>query len=117
MDNKLNDSIRVILIIVFSMLFSCATTPRGQQGSSKAYLNQGYYFASKGEYDQAISDFSKALEIAPWFESAYSNRARAYCLKKSYDKSWDDVKKAQERGYQIPPEFIEDLRKASGRQE
>jgi len=30
---------------------------------------------------------------------------------------YNDVKKAQELGYQIPPEFIHDLRKASGRQE
>jgi hypothetical protein len=53
----------------------------------------------------------------PWFGSAYSNRARAYYLKRNYDKSWDDVKKAQELDYQIPAEFIDDLRKASGRKE
>jgi tetratricopeptide (TPR) repeat protein len=219
MNNKLNNSIRVILIIVFSMLSSCATTPKGQQRSSESYLDQGYYFASKGQYDQAISDytkaleinpryieaynnrglayaskgqydeaisdynkalkinpryieaynnrgnaylnkgqyddaisdynkilkiesryavayynrgvaynakdqydqaisdFGKALEIMPGFGAAYGNRARAYYLKKNYDKSWDDVKKAQELGYQVPPEFIDDLRKASGRQE
>jgi len=220
MKNKLSNSIQVILIIVFSMLFSCATTPKGQQRSSEAkvFLNRGYYFASKDQYDeaisdytkaleinpryieaynnrglayaskgqyddaisdynkalkinpryieaynnrgnahlnkgqyddaisdynkilkiesryavayynrgiayiakdqydQAISDFSKALEILPGFEAAYGNRGRAYYLKKNYDKSWDDVKKAQELGYQIPPEFIDALRKASGRQ-
>jgi hypothetical protein len=47
---------------------------------------------------------------------AYGNRGRAYYFKKEYDKSWDDIKKVQALGYQIPPEFLDDLRKASGRE-
>jgi hypothetical protein len=47
---------------------------------------------------------------------AYYGRARSYYFKKEYDKSWDDIKKAQFLGYKIPPEFFDDLRKASGRQ-
>jgi hypothetical protein len=31
-----------------------------------------------------------------------------------YDKSLLDVIKAQQLGYQIPPEFLDDLRKATG---
>jgi len=30
--------------------------------------------------------------------------------------SWEDIKKAQNLGYKIPAEFLEDLRKASGRE-
>jgi hypothetical protein len=37
-------------------------------------------------------------------------------MEKEYDKSWDDIKKAQALGYQIPPKSLDDLRKASGRQ-
>jgi len=47
---------------------------------------------------------------------AYGNRGRAYYFKKEYDKSWEDIKKAQALGYQIPSEFLDDLRKASGRE-
>jgi tetratricopeptide (TPR) repeat protein len=72
---------------------------------------------AKNQYDQAISDFSKAIQLMPWFGSACMNRARAYYFKRNYDKSWDDVKKAQELGYQIPAQFMDDLRKASGRKE
>jgi len=49
---------------------------------------------------------------------AYYNRGRTYYFKKDkeYDKSWNDIKKAQDLGYKVPPEFLDDLRKASGRQ-
>jgi hypothetical protein len=39
-----------------------------------------------------------------------------FSLQKECDKSWDDIKKAQDLGYQVPPEFLDDLRKASGRE-
>ena len=70
----------------------------------------------KSQYDQAISDYTKALEINPRDAGVYINRGYTYYLKKEYDKSWEDVNKAQNLGYQIPPKFFEDLRKASGRQ-
>jgi hypothetical protein len=47
---------------------------------------------------------------------AYFNRGRSYYFKKEYDKSWDDIRKAQDLGYKIPAEFLDDLRKASGRE-
>ena len=46
---------------------------------------------------------------------AYNNRGIAYYYKKEYDKSLEDVKKAQNLGYQTSPKFLETLRKASGR--
>jgi len=40
----------------------------------------------------------------------------AYYFRKEYGKSWENIKKAQSLGYQIPSEFLDALRKASGRQ-
>jgi len=48
---------------------------------------------------------------------AYYNRGIAHYLKKEYDKSWEDVKKAQSLGCQINPKFLDELRKASWRKE
>ena len=45
----------------------------------------------------------------------YVNRAVAYFLEKEYDKTWVDVKKAQALGGRINPEFLEKLRKTTGR--
>ena len=81
-----------------------------------AYTERGIAYQEKGQNDQAISNYTKALEINPKFALAYFNRGRSYYFKKEYDKSWEDIKKAQDLGFKIPPEFLEDLRKASGRQ-
>ena len=83
---------------------------------AEAYNNRGNAYGDKGQYDQAISDYNKALEISPRFAEVYSNRGRAYYLKGEYGKCWEDIKKAQGLGYKIPPKFLDDLRKASGKQ-
>ena len=80
-----------------------------------AFNNRGFTYRKKGDFDRAISDYNKAIEINPRYAVAYYNRGRAYYLKGEYDKSWEDVKKARDLGYKIPPKFLDDLRKASGR--
>ena len=82
---------------------------------AKFYIDRGIAYREKGQYDQAISDYTKALEIDPKSGGAYYNRATAYYFKKEYDKSWKDIKQAQDLGHIIPPKFLEDLRNASGR--
>ena len=81
-----------------------------------AYINRGNGFAMKGNLVQAISDFSKAIEINPSKGDAYINRARAYAFNKQYDQSWEDIHKAESLGGNINPQFLEGLRRASGRQ-
>ena len=86
----------VISTIIISLLFSSASAQQKQSES----------------YDRAISDYNKALEINPRYAKAYCNRGIAYYFKEEYEKSWKDVKKAQSLGYQIHPEFLDQLRKA-----
>ena len=81
-----------------------------------AFNNRGFIYRKKGDFDRAISDYSKAIEIDPKYAVAYYRRAMAYYLKGEYDKSWEDIKKARELRYKIPPKFLVDLRKASGRE-
>jgi len=81
-----------------------------------AYFARGVAYMNKGQYDQAISDLTKAIEINPRYGVAYFSRGRAYYYKTEYDKSWDDIKKAQDLDYRVPAEFLDDLRKASGRE-
>ena len=64
--------------------------------------------------DQAVSDLTKALEIDPKAQ-VYFYRGTAYYYRKEFDKSWADVNKARQLGYQVPTGFLDDLRKASGR--
>jgi tetratricopeptide (TPR) repeat protein len=84
---------------------------------AEAYVNRGIAQAHKGKADQAIVDFDKALELNPNYAKAYYNRALAFCVKKDFDRAWEDVHKAQTLGYTANPEFLEKLRRASGRSE
>jgi hypothetical protein len=46
---------------------------------------------------------------------AYNIRAVAYFFKGEFDRSWDDVDKAQDLGYPVCSEFLKALQEASGR--
>lgn len=84
---------------------------------AEAYFNRGtLYVRFKGNYDQAIADYNKTIEITPGYARVYYARAMAYYHKGEYDKAWEDVYKAQSLGLHAFPTFIEELRKASGRQ-
>ena len=53
------------------------------------------------DYDRAIADYTKAIEIDPKFADAYYNRGLAYCYKQDYDRAITDYTKAIE----IDPKF------------
>ena len=50
----------------------------------------------KGQYDQAIEDYNKAIEIEPIMTEAYYNRGNAYIAKKRYDQAVRDYTRAIE---------------------
>ncbi|MHC4595597.1 MAG: tetratricopeptide repeat protein [Planctomycetota bacterium] len=52
-----------------------------------------YAYNNKGEYEHAIAEFTKALEINPSLAEAYNNRGFAYYRKGEYDRAWEDVHK------------------------
>ena len=57
----------------------------------------------KGQYDKAIADFNKAIEINPRFAGFYNNRGLVNEEKGQYDKAISDYNKAIE----INPRFAE----------
>ncbi len=63
---------------------------------------------------QTLSDCNKAIKIYSELGIAYSNRARVYCKLKEYDKAWADVHEAEKLKYSVTPDFLAELKKASG---
>jgi tetratricopeptide (TPR) repeat protein len=61
-----------------------------------AYHRRGTAYASKKQYDQAIADYTKALEIDPKYISAYNDRGLAYMSKGNYERAIADVTRAVE---------------------
>src|SRR5581483_7577313 len=60
------------------------------------YFNQGNTHYKQRLYDQAISDYSKAIGINPVYAGAYNNRGNAYAGKGLQDQAISDYNKAIE---------------------
>ena len=80
-----------------------------------AYINRAAAYGQKGEYNQSILDCTKAIEIDPGFAMAYGNRAVSYYSIQDYDRAWEDIRKAESLGLQIPPALLNDICKKAGR--
>ncbi len=98
MVDKLHKFWPMFVIIIVPILFSCASTQPTQNESrdAKFYNNRGAAYGEKGQYDQAVSDFNKAIEIDPRYNKAYNNRGIVYRLKGQYDRAVSDFNKAIE---------------------
>jgi Flp pilus assembly protein TadD len=84
---------------------------------ARAYSNLGNIYQIKGGLDQAILYYDKAIELRPDYAFVFNSRAMAYFGKQNYTRSWEDVYRAQTLKYNVDPRFIEQLKKASGKEE
>ncbi|MDD4955341.1 MAG: tetratricopeptide repeat protein [Candidatus Omnitrophica bacterium] len=129
-----------------------------------SYNNRGMYYFESGDYNSALADFNKAIELGTGYAGyldyvmrsliysrqgnfkkaseeisnlmkkwdnlewsisydieksphpyKYFGRAFIYFLEKKYDNAWKDVHKIEELGQTVDPEFLNELKKASGR--
>ncbi len=68
-----------------------------EKAKEAAYYSQrGYINQEKGDYDRALADLTKAIELAPQDSRAYNLRAYAYKYKGDYDRALSDANKAIE---------------------
>jgi tetratricopeptide (TPR) repeat protein len=87
-----------LVIVAILFLLGCAGTAGIKEIPIHAYdyLDRGFIYSQKGQYDKAISDYNKALEINPNYVEAYNNRANIYYKQGQYDKAISDYNKAIE---------------------
>jgi tetratricopeptide (TPR) repeat protein len=78
-----------------------------------AYNNRGNIFSSLGRFEQAIADYTAAIHVNPGYPNPYGNRAFAYYKAGKYPEARADVSAAQSLGFQIDPQFLEELRRVS----
>lgn len=63
-------------------------------------------------YDRAVSELSRVLENNPQNARAYYERGLVYYEMGQYDKAWQDVRKAQSLGYDVPADLLRLLSEA-----
>ena len=67
-------------------------------GFAPAYYNQGSLLYELGEYQFAVSDYSRAIQVDPSYVDAYADRALAYTLLKKDKAAELDIDRAVELG-------------------
>ena len=85
------------LILLALMCLSCSTDGAKEQTS----IGDDYY--GRGEFDQAIASYSKAIELDPKYENAYNNRGLAYDDQGKFDQAIADYSMAIE----LDPKYID----------
>jgi tetratricopeptide (TPR) repeat protein len=63
------------------------------QTTARDYFNQGVDHFNAKQYDQAIADYTKAIELNPKYGAAYHNRGAAYEEKGQYAQAAADYTK------------------------
>ena len=76
---------------LWSIWFRCGTCEANHE------LCRGTRSVNHKEYEEAISRFTRAIEIDPTFAEAYNQRAIVKYLQERYDESLEDCVRAVER--------------------
>ena len=98
-----------------------ALNPLGKSRLADAYCTRGGTSSSPKEkkYDAAIADYEKSLDLGATADGCscdpYNPLIWLYTNNRSYDQAWGLVHRAQNSKKWIAPEFLDGLKKASGR--
>jgi tetratricopeptide (TPR) repeat protein len=69
---------------------------------SESYVRQGFAYAKLSDYDQAMADYTKSIELNPDYFLAYLYRGLAYADVGEYDQAITDYTKAIE----LDPDYV-----------
>lgn len=84
MSDRLDEAITV--------LNNCLSEELGRV--ARTYLLLGLSHYERGEQQRAIANYSKAIEFAPSYVTAYANRGLSYAMQKDYDEALRDFDRA-----------------------
>lgn len=75
----------------------------GNYEEARLFYKKGNEYYEKGDFDRAIENYNRAIELKPDYDKAYYNRGLAYACKEDYDKAIKDINKVIE----LKPNFAE----------
>jgi Tfp pilus assembly protein PilF len=95
--------VSVLVIFMTIGLYYCEAWGLFDKARAISHYTTGCSYFKKGQYEQAISYFSKAIELDPKYYKAYVMRGSTWCIKHDYDRGLNDFNKALE----INPQYAE----------
>jgi tetratricopeptide (TPR) repeat protein len=98
------DSLNVpsLCVLITLIIAGCVKIQRPSL-DAESHIYRGHHNFLNGNYDEAISDYNRAIELNPEFSEAYYTRGSAYDRKGQYNHAIDDYTKAIE----LNPYFVE----------
>src|SRR5262245_26279051 len=70
--------------------------PTKSSSDAAAYLKRGEDSSGVRQYDSAIADYTKAIDLKPDYAEAYNDRGFAYYLKGDFERAISDYTRAIE---------------------
>jgi tetratricopeptide (TPR) repeat protein len=83
-------AVGVLVVLALTWGLGCQADPAVQ------HYDRGVNLAKAGQYEQAIAEFDKAIELDPNYTAAYANRGNVYSQIGQHDKAIADCNKAIE---------------------
>lgn len=76
---------------------ACTAAIKSGQGNLPLhYFNRGYAYLRLAQYDRAIKDLTKTIELNPKNDEAYNSRAMAHSIQRRHEQAIADYSKAVE---------------------
>ncbi|MGB2862817.1 MAG: tetratricopeptide repeat protein, partial [Sedimentisphaerales bacterium] len=83
-------------ILLMPGIVACLLLAGCKEDKPVDHSSQGFAYAHTGQYDRAISEFTKAINSDPMSPEPYYNRGLAYYHKGEYDRAIEDCNKVLE---------------------
>jgi len=93
----------IVFIVAMAFIFLQSIYESTTPGHALYYSNRGDNYLNNGNYDLAIAEYTKAIDLDPTLASLYYNRGLAYSIKEEYELAVLDYTKSIE----IDPEYAD----------
>jgi len=85
MDDSLSEAVSAL-----SEMISDFIPNDDASNAAETYFNSGLMAIMREDYDQAMVNFTKAIDLNPKYDDAYVNRGTIYLNKENYDRAIED---------------------------
>jgi len=105
----MNHTLRLLVLMTLSMTLAPGAFGASNEKKAKQFADRGHDKVIKGDFDGAIADYTRAIQLEPDCEACYANRGDAKREKKDFDGAIADCTEAIRRwaeasqGYSVDP--------------
>jgi tetratricopeptide (TPR) repeat protein len=89
----------VLYTLVLTLIFTIGCDTTAVEKTKEDYIHRGVAYYGKGQFDKAISDYNKAIEINPKYAIAHYNIGCIYSLQNNLSKALKYLELAFQNDY------------------